>query len=204
MSNYWNKVYLIPLLMLIPLSANASLVTCSTDVADDVTGTSACQISSESQDFLQEPFTVNNEGFFGISDWMFAGRENLGEGYDSGDVDIGFGITGTMLEGMWSISSSAWDSWDNIMLVFKSGNERSDTTLVGYLLDGESTDGVWESPYHLPDFDLNEGQTKEVSHISAYVSGTEHRIPEPASAALLGLGLMLIVWAKGLRLYAHV
>jgi len=209
MSSYMKKLYLIPLLMLVPLSANAVLMSCSPSVADDVSGTSACQISSLSQDYVQNPLTVNSEVFFGISDWLYAGRENLGEGSESGDVDTGFSITGSMLQGAWSIGSGSWGSWDSIMLVFKSGgNDKgkntNDTTLVGYLLDGQSTSGTWESPFHLPDFTLNEGQTKEVSHISAYVSGTPTDISEPGSIGLLGLGLLLLVWVRGLWKRAHV
>ncbi|MEJ2591015.1 MAG: PEP-CTERM sorting domain-containing protein, partial [Candidatus Thiodiazotropha sp.] len=83
-----------------------------------------------------------------------------------------------------------------IMLVFKGGDE---TTLAGYLLDGQSTSGTWMSPFRSPDFDVR--NVKDVSHISFYGTGTSASaaVPEPSALMLMSLGLAGIGVARRSR-----
>ena len=168
------------------MSTQAAVLSCPDGtIADNVTGTSLCQLSDTAwQDFLNPTLTVNDEEFFGIDDWVFAGKQNINGIFESG-VDIGFDITGDGQSGTWSVNSDVWTSWESIMLIFKNGGG---TTLVGYLLDGSSTSGTWESPFESSVF-TDVKQTRDVSHISAYVSESVTEVPEPGSLALLALGL---------------
>jgi hypothetical protein len=155
-------------------SAQAATLGCPSNIAGNVTGTSACQYSeTANQDFLNtNPITVNQEQFFGINNWEFIDRdENTPES--------------TGQSGEWSFDPTNWGKYTNIMLTFKSG---ADTTLVSYLVTPELFNGTWDSPFENPPFDLR--NTKDVSHISYY--GTE--VPEPltmmGSAVALGFGGM--------------
>lgn len=167
-------------------NANAALISCSAAAADDVSGSNACQISTETQDKLNPTLTVNDEGFFGISDWSYAGKKNIGGADETGAVDIGFSVTGNAQSGTWSIASGAWSSWTNIMLIFKDGR---DTTITGFKLADSGTSGTWQSPFHAPDFSVGT-RIKDVSHITAYVSGEKTTVPEPMTTLLLGAGLI--------------
>jgi hypothetical protein len=179
------------------LSAPAHAVgfnSCTTgtyNIADNVTGTSNCQISKDfDQDFLNNSNssqnTVNQAGFFDLTNWGFGGKI----GVDSGYVGTKEGQSGT-----WDISSVVQSSWNNVMLVFKSGNG---TNLVGYKLADGVTSGNWSSPFEKAAFNFNGNGTKDVSHISVYYTqGTKPpvtSVPEPATMVALSLvgGSMLV------------
>lgn len=153
--------------------AQAGVINCPLNIADNVTRTVGCQYStSAKQDFLNgSVITVNQEEFFGFDDWSFIDRDEPRNGKS----------------GSWSLpQANLWQSYDEIMLVFKSGNG---TTLVGYLLDDDFTAGQWNSPFEPSLFDVK--NTKDVSHISIYGRGTPvASVPEPGSVALLAVGLL--------------
>lgn len=137
---------------LVTAPAHAATLACSTTVASKVTGTSACEYSDTAdQDFLNtNPMTVNSEAFFDFTDWTFGGKINVDKGY----AGKGEGQSGT-----WDISSVFQNTWNDVMLVFKSGK---DTTLTGYMVQDGVTSGSWDSPF------LTNKNPKDVSHISVY------------------------------------
>lgn len=152
--------------------AQAATFSCSSSVAGKVSGTTGCEYSATAdQDFLNtNPMTVNSEAFFDYSDWAFGGKIGVDRGY----AGVGEGQSGT-----WNISSVFQNTWNDVMLVFKSGNN---TTLTGYMLADNVTSGSWLSPF-----------SKDVSHISVYYrSGGEQPpvTPVPEPATLLGLGVV--------------
>jgi hypothetical protein len=109
--------------------------------------------------------TVNAEAFFGYTDWAFATKTDLADNR---------GQSGT-----WDISSVFQNTWNDVMLVFKSGNN---TFLTGFMVQDGVTSGNWTTPFN-----------KDVSHISVYYrAGAEQppvsSVPEPAT--LMGLGLV--------------
>lgn len=161
--------------------ANATYMGCSSTLAGLVSGATDCEISDATQDFLNtNPMTVNSDGgFFAIDDWSFIGK------------DEGPGGNGLGRSGEWALANDIWSLFDNIMLVFKSGNG---TSLVGYLLDGQTTSGDWISPFRSPDFALGT-RVKDVSHISFY--GTSYTsVPEPGALIIMSLGLIGIAGAR--------
>lgn len=138
-----------------PQAASAGTVSCDVSIKDVVNGASLCEVSDTAdQDYLNtDPITVNAESFFGKTDWSFVSKDETGG--QSGSWDIG----------------STFGDYEDVMLVFKSGN---DTFLTGYLLDGSQTSGNWTSPF-----------SKDVSHVSVYGRGTPSNpptesVPEPA------------------------
>lgn len=170
-------------------TANAATFACPTspnNIADNVTGTSACEISDNAnQDFLNtNPMTVNGEAFFNNTDWVFGGKIGENTGY------IG---TGSGQSGIWGISSAILSSWDDVMLIFKSGQG---TTLVGYLLTDGVISGTWTSPFEEPPFNFPGNGPKDVSHISVYYRGQNTPpidVPEPSlmlGLAFAGAGLV--------------
>lgn len=155
---------------LLALNTQAAVFECAAITADKVTNTSACQYSDATQDFTSDPMTVNTEEFFGADDWSIFDKD---EPIDSSS-------------GTWSVDSSYWSMFDEILLIFKGGNN----SLVGYLADDGATGGDWDSPFTDPPFDLT-GNTElqDVSHISYYGRGTPAEVPEPSLLVLLMLGL---------------
>ena len=157
------------------LSAPASAATFSpcvgTDynIADNVTGTSACTRSNDfDHDFPeQDPLKVNESpGFFGITNWIFDSKTDF--------------VDPKPTSGNWDISAIIADTWQDIMLVFKGGN---DTFLVGYLLADGVTSGTWNSPFEEPPFSFSGASPKTVSHISVYY--TDPVVPLPGGILLL-------------------
>ncbi|MDX2240545.1 MAG: PEP-CTERM sorting domain-containing protein [Leptolyngbyaceae cyanobacterium bins.302] len=160
--------------------AQAFTLGCSSSIANDVTGAVACGVGDASQDSVSSnrPLTVNTEKFFGFADWSFGGKIGEGNYARTG--------TGSGQVGKWNLSSVFKSSWQDVMLVFKSGNG---TKLTGYLLADNVTSGDWWSPF-----------AKDVSHISVYfreggsssTPGNSAAVPEPttmAGIALAGAGL---------------
>lgn len=156
---------------LLALNAQAALEWCMPATASKVTNTSACQYSTtETQDFLSDPLTVNSESFFGASDWVYFNKD---DGIESSS-------------GNWQIDASQWSVFDDIMLVFKGGQN----PLVGYLANNGATAGTWNSPFTVPEFNLpGQSQMQNVSHITYYGRGTPAEVPEPSLLVLLMLGL---------------
>ncbi|PZV17511.1 MAG: PEP-CTERM sorting domain-containing protein [Leptolyngbya sp.] len=169
---------------------HAATFSCPSGTADNVSGSSGCQYSNTAtQDSVtpSKPLTVNEEGFFGLTNWNFGGK--IGE-------NAGYGGNGSGQQGLWNIAQVFQPTWQNAMLVFKSG---TGTSLVGYQLEKGVTSGTWTSPFEKLLFDVR--NTKDVSHISVYFTeggstgstgGSSAAAPEPstmAGLALAGAGL---------------
>lgn len=156
--------------------ANAFVIACPSNIADNVTGTSTCQYSSnQNQDSVasNRPLTVNTEAFFGFTDWKFSSKPTQ---------------SSTGQSGTWNISSLIQNTWSDAMLIFKSG---AGTTLVGYKLTPGTTSGTWTSPFEKSLFS-SVPNTRDVSHISIYyregaVTPPAAAVPEPTTMAGLAL-----------------
>ena len=155
---------------------------CSTDISSNVTGATDCTISNLfNQDSVSpnKPLTVNEgNGFFSYTDWMFGGKIGNNSGYN-GDAEG--------QSGKWNLSNVIQNNWDDIMLVFKSGNG---TNLVGYQLADGVKSGTWDSPYK-----------KDVSHISVYYREAKKPVKRkvPESSSILGLVVGATVVGSSLK-----
>ena len=122
---------------------------------------------------------VNEVEFFGNDDWGFVG---------DGKVDLADDIQ----SGVWSIPGADFVN-QTYMIVFKDGQF---TNLVGFLLNGLYDSGGWDTPFTDPPFNFpGAGNPRDVSHFSSFASGTPDNgngtpVPEPATLALLGIGLL--------------
>jgi hypothetical protein len=165
-----------------------------------VTTATACAIlkpiAGQANDVPQPGFVngvtgSGNDGnpFFGISDWLFDGKYDNGA---DGSSLFKFTTSGDpATTGSYEFvgpDPSPGNTYD-IMFVFKDGN---DTNLVGYLVTRD--DGTYQNMFINPPFNVSatgepgvEGD--RISHISVYYREREQQTPEPASLALLGLGL---------------
>lgn len=161
--------------------AVAGVIPCHPSSLLLVTNTSSCEKSSANQDFLNtNPMTVNQEAFFGFTDWTYISRAEMSSSQ---------GLSGT-----WAADASIWDSYTDLLLIFKDGK---DTTLLGYLAVDGATGGTWESPFREPEFDFNpDSKIKDVSHITVYARGVVSNLPESSGLVLLMLGLVGLVVAR--------
>jgi hypothetical protein len=122
---------------------------------------------------------VNEDAMFGYTDWLFA--EKVLEDPEQ-DIDIGLTLTGDEQGGTWSIDD-VWDSYSDVMLVFKGGGGNIEPSVyVGYLLVNGDTSGTYTTPF----VNGNNGNPTDISHVSAYV----RHVPEPTSIVLVGLSLV--------------
>lgn len=198
----------------------------SSNLLGKVDGAVQCEFGgpvSPSNPANEESFLESNT-FFGIGTWTYAGKTNIAgsteEGDESPDINFSSSPTNSGQSGTWTIDKAAFTNWDNVVLLFKSGQN----PLVAYLLDstigtgsvadvacGANTcSGGWETPFTHPPFDLPGGATQQgVSHITASVNGLNNdgepgpgpgpgggTVPTPATVLLLGIGLLGMVQVR--------
>lgn len=161
------------------------------DVSLNVTPNIGCEVLTSADNDSNEAVS----GMFGIADWnRIAKVEPLPGADPAGDPLLT--ISGDDEGGTWSIAQSVLDTYENVMLIFKGGNNALPEAVVGYLI--QVANGNFNSPF----FDIQQGQgpnagefkVKEISHVSLYVSNMAP-IPLPAAGFLMlgalgGLGLL--------------
>ncbi|MEX2519847.1 MAG: VPLPA-CTERM sorting domain-containing protein [Paracoccaceae bacterium] len=172
-------------------STAAVAATCSTGASGKLTQNPgsvalACDAGSTNNDFLN-PLQVNTDSIHGFDDWVFAGKDNF-EGSDEPAVaNIGFTTSGGLQSGTWDIADNTFGLFTNVMIVIKGGvGNNTQPNYVAYLLSSLlGTDGGYLTPF----FNLNNGNAKDISHLSAYVRGPISAVPLPAALPLLLTGL---------------
>lgn len=181
-------------------TANAGFISCvGTDPIYDISGkvstATDCTIldplDGQANDTPQPGF-VNDQGFFGITNWLFDGKWNS---TDTGFVDSSslFNFTGGGPSGAFTYVGASGIS--DIMFIFKDG---AGTNLVGYLVT--ASNGSYLTPFTDPPFPLSgNSASKDVSHISVYYrdgGSPPEQIPEPGVLFLMSIGLLGLSWAR--------
>ena len=183
-----------------PGTASAAFISCVNTPSDlgadynisaKVSTVTACTIlgplSGSENDKLNPTMLVNDEAFFGITDWLFDGKWEQPRGVISFvDFSSYFNFTGGGQSGTYTYAGPTTIS--DFMFVFKGGDA---TNLVGYQLAG--TSGTYSTPFTPSPFSVN--NPKDVSHISVYYrngGGTTPplAVPEPGVLLLMGAGLI--------------
>ena len=180
-------------------NAQASFASCvgtDYDIRDNVDPSLDCTILeplnanvNDSVSGLPSTYTVNVEKFFGHSDWLFDGKFDDVEKTTQKDGSSLFTFTGDEQTGTFTWNGGTVPS--AVMFVFKDG---ASTNLVGYLIDmatllsRDPMTGTYSSPFVEPPFSFEGEGPRDISHISVYYRGVA--VPEPATIALFGLGLV--------------
>jgi hypothetical protein len=154
-----------------------------------------CQyITPENNSNVASINNINAAGFFGGVNWL-----------DNGQTQIVPG--GDRLSGNWSIANANFALYA-YAIVFKDGNE---TNLTAFVFNELFSNGVWSSPFTDPPFDLPGGSTTHaVSHYTIArtlfsdcpgcgVNPVDVDVPEPASLAVLGMGMIGLAAARRRR-----
>lgn len=170
------------------LAGIAQAGTCTTDEANGITVNVGCEVGSVNNDFLgAPPIQVNIDALFTFTDWEFVAKDNDLDGTDEGDLTA-LTIVGDAISGTWSIASSVFDTYSDVMLVQKSGSgNTTQPNYIGYLVTAMSGD------YTTAYFNPNNGNGKDISHISLYGrgdggGGPMPPVPVPAAGLLLLTG----------------
>jgi hypothetical protein len=99
---------------------------------------------------------------FGFGDWLYAGKDS-----ENGVVDIDFAVSGGLQSGTWSVISTLFSTYTDLMIVTKGANgNNTQVNYVGYLFN-TATDGDYSTPF----FNANNNNPKNISHWTAYVRG---------------------------------
>jgi hypothetical protein len=173
------------------MQALAVPATCdSLGIQNNVSANAGCQIGSTNNDTIGGgTLQVNTDAMFGFTDWIFA-EKVFG---DAEAIDLDFTVSGDALSGLWFLDASIWDLYSEVMIVLKGGAGANTTPnkYVGYRLVEGDDSGSYLSPF------LNSrGRRQGISHISVYLRSGVTEVAEPATLALLGLGLVGIAFAR--------
>ncbi|MEX0282396.1 MAG: VPLPA-CTERM sorting domain-containing protein [Arenibacterium sp.] len=179
-----------------------SLDTCSvTDVsatADACFGAIAEAPVNDSETLLNNNTFGGLTGLFGITDWSFLAKKDIGGGLSG--TDIGLSVTGGSTAGSWSVDAGALDAYDSVTIVLKASN-----SFAAYLYQPGSdagSSGSWATDA----FTNKQGKVQALSHLSIYTSGVcdpinqvcgppVGQVPIPASLPLMmgALGIVGVV-----------
>jgi hypothetical protein len=186
-------------------NASAAFISCDGtgyDISGKVSTKTDCTILGPLDGHQNDSLTlVNNEGFFGIADWLFDGKwDNTDAGFvDTSDL---FKFTGSGSAGTFTYAGGAGIS--DIMFIFKDG---AGTNLVGYLVTQLA--GDYSTPFTSQPFPLTgQATVKDMGHLSVYyregegslgVQGAQ-QIPEPGALLLVGAGLLGLGLARRRKL----
>lgn len=184
------RLALASLLLGSSIQALAVPATCqSLGIQNNVSNSAGCEIGSTNNDKIGGGnLQVNTDSMFGYSDWIF-GEKTPGEE----QIDAGLLLLGTAKAGIWYLNDAIWDLYTDVMIVLKGGS--GDTVpdhYVAYLLEEGANIGTYQSPFKQG----KKGGVKDLSHIAVYLRSGAAAVPEPATLALIGLGLIGIAVAR--------
>ncbi len=155
----------------------------------DVSGSIGCKDGINKGNHIEISLNNTDDPFFRFDDWTLLQKQDApwsSRILEIGSKDIGIVVgqdSGTK-ERTWEFDQSAWDEYDNLLIVLKGGvikEKEGDAKWwwFAYLLDNnqEPASGTWDYP-----------ENKDLSHLSVYGAGT----PAPVPSTLLLFGTSLV------------
>ncbi|WP_455212083.1 PEP-CTERM sorting domain-containing protein [Kaarinaea lacus] len=126
-------------------------------------------------------FDLNAGNYFGFNDWNFLQLQGISSEETAVDVGLNLALSNSVM-GSWSIFESAWNDFENLVVILKSEVAGEDRIYwSSYLLEDGASSGRWFSGRPLSSFSI--------------FGRDPTGIPEPGTWGMLAVGLVAMMWA---------
>lgn len=165
------------------MAISASAATCTAPVAMGVTPNVDCHVGTTGTGGSgnDSAAILNGESVFSQTDWVQIAKDNDLNGTDEGNA-AAMTVTGSQVAGTLSIADFVFDTYATVAVVLKSGGGNVNIDKwVAYEVVKIAGDYDYKSIF----LNNNNGNQKNLSHISLYGAGKMSAVPLPAGGLLL-------------------
>ena len=170
------------------LSATGAFAgTCTAGEMLGITANAGCEVGGANNDSVSQ---VNADMLFDEDEWVQIAKDDDLDGTNSGDTSA-LTVIGGLKSGTILVADSVFDAYESVMIVLKGGQgNTTQPNYIGFLV----TENMLAAPdssyaYLSPFRNRNNGNRKDISHVSLYGVAAVAAVPLPAAGLMLLAGL---------------